>query len=305
MSEQAVNTEVVAPTPEQAEQETASALSAGYNKVRGDSPTVAAPKVEQEPVAEEKQDEKKDENQPKEEAAQAADPWAGVPPILKEEFERARIAVNQVGTAQRHIKVLEDQIAELKAAGEAAKAAAPGTAPTAGQIQAAASSGEKWKAIKEDFPEWAEAMEERLAAQAATPQAPVDVEKLRKEWQEGTQVQVAGAIDVAEERAFVRFKYPTWKQTVNTPEFIGWMQTQAPEIQALAQSDLADDAIKMLDEFSEHQKTAAAKAAADAKNKQRLAAATPPRQAASGGPTILPDEAGLAVGYNRIARKRA
>lgn len=303
MSEQVVET-TEAPTPEQTEQEAANALSAGYNKVRGEPADVEAAKVE--PPESEAKEEPPKEEPPKEEPV-VVDPWEGVAPIVKQEFERVRATANQVGSAQRHIKVLEDQIAQLKSAGEAAKAAAPGVAaPTAGQIQSAATSGEKWKAIKEDFPEWAEAMEERLAAQAATkPHDPVDVEKLRKEWQEGTQAQVAGAIDVAEERAFVRFKYPAWKQVVNTPAFQTWMQTQAPEVQALAKSNLADDAIKMLDGYTEHQKAAAIKAAAETKNKARLAAAVAPKQAASGGPTILPDEAGLYAGYNRVARKRA
>lgn len=292
MSEQVVEESQV--TPEQQAQDESNALAAGYNKVRGEPAKVeeAEPK---EPVSETKEEPKEVQ----------VDPWAGVPDIVRQSIEKVSITANQIGAAQRHIKTLEGNIEALKAAGQAAQAAAPSTAPTQSQIQAAAASGEKWKQIKEDFPDWAEAMEERLAAQvaASNPSANVDVDGLRKEWAQNTQAQVAGAIDVAEERAYLRFKYPTWKADVNTPDFIGWMKTQAPEIKALAESNLADDAIRMLDAYSEHQKAAATKAAAEAKNQQRLASNIAPKQAASGGPTILPDEAGLSIGYNRVKRR--
>jgi len=82
------------------------------------------------------------------------------------------------------------------------------------------------------------------------------------------------------------------------PEFAAWMQAQAPEVKALADSQNARDAISMLDKYYDHRKAEAAKA----KNQSRLAGAVQPKQAASGGPSILPDEAGLSVGYNRVRR---
>lgn len=314
---------VVEKTEEQIEQEESAALSAGYRKARGEPQDTQT----QEPAASQTQEPDAAADKGSADAAGATDtdgtatqagdeqqdaapdPWASIPKEVREEFERVRATANQVGSAQRHIKELEDQLKELRAAGQAARAAQPASAaPTADQIQNAATSGAKWKQMKEDFPEWAEAMEEVLAAQAAASPgaAHVDVEKLQKEWQAATQELVSSAVAAAEENAYVRFKYPEWKKTVNTPEFQTWMQSvAAPDIKALADSDLADDAIRMLDSYAAYSRAAAAKAAAEAKNKQRLNAVIEPAQASSGGPTILPDEAGLSIGYNRVKNKRA
>ncbi len=221
-------------------------------------------------------------------AEPAADPWEGVSPILresvtalKEDLKRVTETANKVGAAQRHIKALEDQIATLTAAGEAAKAAtASGSAaPTQEQVAAAAKSGEKWERIKEDFPEWAEAMDERLSA--LKPGAPVDVEGLKKEFSSVLGEATAKAERSAREFARVDAKHPDWEDDIKNedgslkPEFDAWMKTQTPEIQALAHSDRAKDAIRMIDLYYEHAKTAAEKAAKDAQDKQRLEQAIP------------------------------
>ena len=44
-------------------------------------------------------------------------------------------------------------------------------------------------------------------------------------------------------------KYPTWAQTVRTKEFEGWLKRQPPDVQALSESDRADDAIRMLSAY--------------------------------------------------------
>ncbi len=222
-------------------------------------------------------------------AEPAADPWEGVPPILKQSFDtlteqlqKVTATANQVGTAQRHIKALEDQLAALKAGGEAAKAAAAsGTAaPTGAQVADAVNSSEKWARIKEDFPEWAEAMDERLAA-LGKPGDAVDVEGLKKEFSSVLGEATAKAEKSAREFARVDARHPDWEDDIKNedgtlkPEFDAWMKTQTPEIQALAQSDRAKDAIRMIDLYYEHRKTAADKAADEAANKQRLEQAIP------------------------------
>ena len=304
MSEQVAVEEgqVIEQTLEQAAQDESAAVSAGYNKARGEPAKVDETKTD---ATESVVTEDKQEDPPAQAAAPAADPWEGVPPVLRETLDKLSATVNHIGPALRRLKSAEDRIEAIgNASKEAAKAAtsAGAQAPTQAQVASASASGEKWKQIKDDFPEWADAMDERLAA-LGTAQAPqVDVDGLRRELAEGTRAQVAGAIDTAEERAYVRFKHPAWRKTVTTPEYVDWFKSQPPEFRALEQSDLADDAIKVLDAYAEHQKTVAAKAATEAKNKSRLTAVVAPKQASSGGPTVLPDEAGLSVGYSRVRR---
>ena len=72
----------------------------------------------------------------------------------------------------------------------------------------------------------------------------------------------------------------------------------------LADSDQPGDAIKLLDAFKEASKPAPAQVTDPVKEQKqkRLATVVAPKQASSGGPSVLPDSAGLAIGYNRVRR---
>lgn len=320
---QVVEKEVVeAP---QSDQEASAALAAGYNKVKG-LPAENAPantetvdKTADSDAAKATDDAKKaaDEAAAKaaaenvEEARERAY-LESLPASVKaklDKIDRIEATANQIGAAQRKLKTVEDRVEAIGRAGTAAAKAATAAgaaAPTKEQIDAAAAvGGEKWKQIKEDFPDWAEAMEERLAALKPGSSPAVDVEAIRKEVAGDVETRIAKSADDAEERAVVRLKHPGWRATVRTPEFKGWYETQPEDVKALASSTNGDEAVKMLDAFEVHRKAAAEAAAKRDKNQARLAAAVAPKQASSGGPTVLPDEAGLAVGYNRIANLRA
>lgn len=277
------------PTPD------AAGFDIGFNKTAG-QPADASVKPEVKPVVV--------EEVPKEAPVTevVADPWDGVPVVVRQALETLPTRLRNI---EGHIGGLTSS---MKAAKEAAAAAtkAGAEAPTQAQVQAATTSGEKWKQIKEDFPEWADAMEERLAAQAATsrPAPVVDVDALKREWSESTKAQVAGAVDQAEERAFVRLKHPGWKATVNTESFRSWMTAQPPELRALANSDLADDAIKMLDAYATVQKAAAKKAADDAEKKKRLEGAVTPKGTGSpAGTTTTNDEDAFAGGFKKVTKR--
>lgn len=298
--------------------EVTASLSAGYNKVNppeakadekapavdGDgAPAVAA--TTETPKAE----------TPKEDAA-APDPWAGVPPIVRQTLEGISTRLGAVDTLSKDIKTTAGRVAAMQSTLATAKATAKvmENAPTAAQIEAAAKDPAEWAELGKDFPEWTKATEgyikQALAVERAEilkqipkPEA-VDVDGLRSD----VNVIVGEATKRGRQLARVDFKHPTWEQDVYldveapekgfTPDFAAWMKTQAPETQALADSVKADDAIKMLDMYYDHRKNVARKD----KNQARLAANVAPKSAAGGGPSILPDEAGLSVGYQRMKR---
>lgn len=312
---------VVELTPEQQQQEAAAALSAGYNKVRGETVETEPNKVTEEVKTEAVEPEKKA-------------PVVETPPDplteLRQELQGIKGTLSTFGAFTKEFKDhkaaygrIAASLQRLEAAKEAAKAVE--TAPTQAQIDAAAKDPEKWEALKKDFEEWTQATEDyvkqKLAAERAETlkQIPkVDVDGIKKEVGEsvtGTMADAvakarAEAVKEARQLVVIDQKYPTWEEDVHvyaqdgkvslTPEFSAWMDAQAPEVKALAHSNLARDALKMLDLYYEHKKADAKKET----NKQRLAAAVTPQQASSGGPTVLPDEAGLSVGYNRV-KKRA
>lgn len=310
-------------TPAEQEKEAQDALVAGYNKVHGEPPAEKTVELEKE-----KEPAKSEETPAKTDAGPEEkpepDPWAGIDPVIKKAFGLITTKLDALDRIDHRLKSAEGRIGAIQTGMEAARAAAKTGAdtPTKAQVTDASQSTAKWDQLKTDFPDWAGALEERFAAQAATNQ-PVDVEALRKQLQTETLAAVSQFIPDIEHRAreYARIdsKHPDWEDDVYqrgedgktlvkdgnpvlSAAFSEWMNAQAPEIQALADSEKSKDAIRMLELFYEHTKTAAAKAAVEEKKTKRLAAVIQPKQAASGGPTILPDEAGLAIGYKKIKR---
>jgi hypothetical protein len=186
-----------------------------------------------------------------EDSKEVVDPYAGLPEVVKEKL-------GLVDKLQNDLKASNGRLASIQRDLDVAKQARLKTddAPTEKAIEAAAKKSEKWEKLKEDFPEWAEAMDERLGS-LALPRAidPNQIqglfgEQLVKAQQEFDQKIRAIQIERIEE------KHEGWLETINTPDFAAWMNTQPAEIKALADSDKSRDAIKMLDLFEESRKRA-------------------------------------------------
>jgi hypothetical protein len=239
------------------------------------------PPLEDEPVAE--------EAAPSEEPE---DPLASLP-----EAVRAKLAqIDELATANaqllHHVKTAEGRVAamqrEFQQARMAQQQVAPQEAPSQGQIANAAKNPEKWEQLKEDFPEWAGAMEEYVASKLGSvqPQQGLDPQQVAAFVQQQVELTKAEMKQAIEE-ARVDGKYENWKDTVNTLEFTQWFTVQSPEVRALANSDSARDAIRMLDMFHETKK----RSASDIKQErgQRLAAAATTRPGQTPPPKSLDD----------------
>lgn len=275
-----------------AEAEVNAALSAGYNKI---NPGEAPPEV------------KEEENRPDADTAieqEASDPWDGVPLVVRQTLEGITGKLGTLDALSHDVKTATGRVAAIQSELAAAKAAAKtvNSAPSEAQIESASTSSQKWDALKEDFSDWTEAMDERLAAERAEllksmpkPEA-VDVDGIKRE----VGASIEDRVNEARQLARIDSKHENWEEDIRAPEFAAWVGLQAPEIQALADSTKAGDAIKMLDMYYDHRKAARDAAQRKEKNQTRLAAAVAPKQAPSGGPSILPDEAGLSVGYKRV-----
>ena len=186
-----------------------------------------------------------------EQSKEVADPYAGLPEVVKEKL-------GLVDKLQNDLKASNGRLASIQRDLDVAKQARLKTddAPTERAIEAAAKKSEKWEKLKADFPEWAEAMEERLGSLA--PSRAFDPnqvqgflgEQLSKAQQEFDRKLHAIQVERIEER------HEGWLNTINTPDFLAWMNTQPAEIKALADSDKARDAIKMLDLFEQTRRPA-------------------------------------------------
>ncbi len=272
-------------SPEEAQQlwdEEASKLDADDQSANQSMATAPDdPLLEDEPIAE--------EAAPSEEPE---DPLASLP-----EAVRAKLAqIDELATANaqllHHVKTAEGRVAAMQREFQQARVAqqqvAPQEAPSQGQIANAAKNPEKWEQLKEDFPEWAGAMEEYVASKLGSVQSqqgldPQQVAAFVQQQVDQTKAEMRQAI----EEARVDGKYENWKDTVNTLEFTQWFTVQSPEIRSLANSDSARDAIRMLDLFHETKK----RSASDIKQErgQRLAAAATTRPGQTPPPKTLDD----------------
>lgn len=205
------------------------------------------------------------EEKPAVEAKKEPDPFEGLPQAVKDrllKLDALESQVSQIPQLVQTVKTAEGRVAamqrELDVAKQAAKAV--GNAPTNAQIAAAKQSTEKWDLLKEEFPEWADATAEYVAATLAgfSPQQvqqldPAEVEKLIEQRLERERVQMAQAV----EEAKVEAKYEDWREIVKTDDFTNWFSAQTAEVQALAQSTKGRDAVRMLDLFHKAKETPA------------------------------------------------
>lgn len=119
-------------------------------------------------------------------------------------------------------------------------------APTKREVAAAAAAGvssEKWKALAEEFPEWAEATEERFAAESVPLRGEID--KVRAEQAELSEVT----------RIHAAFPRVNWEADLASPEFTAWFLKQPEETRALGQSSRGLDAIQLLDLYYDSRST--------------------------------------------------
>ena len=222
--------------------------------------------------------------QASEEPVQQDDPLAGVPDIVRAKLAEIDELKHANAQLLHHVKTAEGRVAamqrEFQQARVAQQAVAPQEAPSQGQIVNAAKNPEKWEQLKEDFPEWAGAMEEYVASQLGSVQpnanmlTPDQVANYVQQQVEQTKAEMKQAL----EEARVEGKYENWRDLVNTLEFTQWFTAQSPEIRALADSPLAKDAISMLDLFHETKKRSASDIRQERNQRLSAAASTRPNQ---------------------------
>lgn len=220
-----------------------------------------------------------EEQQAEPEAAPEADPWEGVPAALKQTLEALQSKVSTIDTIGNEVKQWSGRVGAIQrelqlqrnAAEQAAKTVSE--APTKQQMAEAAQDDEAWSELKDEFPEWADALEKRTgklekkfseqieSLRQQQPQAP-DLSALRREY----------------DQKLLTIKHPSWQQLVASPEYNEWLNKQPQDVRQKAlESTDALECIEVLDQF-----TAAKSPVKDVvdKRKERLASSV---SAPSGG----------------------
>lgn len=217
---------------------------------------------------------KSEEAPPVEEAPKEQEPvdeWAGVSPALRARFEQLASSLNEVETvkarlqqAERRVGALTNELHEAKKKPEPPKEVEPPPVP------------ESWKKFNEDYTEFSTPIEERIAAVRAEvlEKVPTIDEKSLAETIAKT-IKAEIAFELAVER--VEEAHPGWQQTKETPEFREWQKSQPAEVQQLALSPRAVDAIRMFDKYAEYRKTLKTPAEIEAARLKRLEQAQQPQ----------------------------
>lgn len=265
------------PTPEQVAQDNEAAFASGFNEMRGIE-TPATPASDPAPEKAEPEPEKSEPESepPKAEEPPQKQPWEDV----LDKFQ------SRIRNIEGHIGGIASQLKTIQAASKAVEKTGI-EAPTAAQVEQAVTS-KRWDEIRQDYPEWAEAMDERLAAERAASKAPaVDLDGIRKE--------VGTTVSSAEEKfrqelrkrdeLLVEFKHPGWKDVARSAEFNAWFKAQGADIQRLAESEDAMDAIRLFDTYKSVKKTV------KQDKEQRLRSAVTPQGSPARPPTINDEDA--------------
>jgi hypothetical protein len=184
------------------------------------------------------------------------DPWAGINPALRETFDKMSARVTNMDTMAARLKQAESRIGAMQNKLFAAEKAAQEktSAPTKEEIEKAAAEKESWEELKEEHPEWAEAVDVRFAKtrtefeerQRALEQSHL----LATEQFEAKITSMKDEVGEAVEKTMLTFKHPDWETTIESSEYQEWIKAQPEKMQQKTFSNFAKDAIIVLDEFS-------------------------------------------------------
>lgn len=143
------------------------------------------------------------------------------------------------------IKTIGGRVGSLQSRVEKGLPAQPSQAAVAKALKVPA----KMEQLLKDFPEFADPIQDFVRENLGASNEPkLNAEELAASIHQ----RVAGEFNAELQRREVQRverAFPGWLNTVKTPEFKAWKAAQPPEILALAASDLAEDAIAMLDHY--------------------------------------------------------
>ena len=220
-------------------------------------------------------------------------------------LERLEALEAQNKSLRNDLKMAAGRVSKIQGELDAGRAAAKAVkdAPTAAQQTAAAVDPAKWNALKEEFPEWTDAMDSRISERLAEA-----TKNLQPAQQEGELVDLDAEFRKRATLQVLR-KHKDFYDIIKSEEFDAWRKTQSAEVNALGASDLAEDAIEMVDLFKAPKSAPAQADALQAARAQRLKAAAGPApratQAAKSGGELTPQEIWAQESAERAKRKAA
>lgn len=218
---------------------------------------------DEEQLAEEEEGSGQDDHKDEPELAQpvtpaaSADPYAWINSLPEEVQEQAKALRNQANSHQgratafqRRVNELTDELRRL----ENARAEAPADQARQAPESAAPEQLKKLERLKEDFPEFAEALQEVISVERKEVERrlkesfkPLEEERARKRSEEFNRV-------VEEEAAKIFHTNETglhWKAVVEGDDFRAWLDMQPKSVQQAARTPDANEAVFVLRRYED------------------------------------------------------
>lgn len=238
------------------------------------------------------------EQAPAAQAEQAADPYEGLHPEIRQRLTRLDELTAAMPSLVNDLKAAKGRVAYLQSEWDKVRQNGQAGGPSAAQIATAAKDPDSWARLKSDFPEWGEGIQafvdHRLGQLSGAGFSQEQVEQL-----------VAQRTDEARRElgeTFLEFQFKGWKDEVKTPEFELWFRAQPADVQALAASANPADAARMLGSYREHK--AKPVASVEQTRQQRLSQAATVVQGARPGPVKSFEEMTPEEQWNYLAAQR-
>ena len=174
----------------------------------------------------------------------------------------------RIRNIEGHLGGVKSKLQDLYTAREEARKQGSDT-PTTQQITEAAASSEKLAALREDFPEFAEALEETVSMLRK------DLQPRQPAMPEDRRTATVDDIERLNQLRILDRRFPSWEEDVGSDAYKNWLANQPEDIQSLTRSNSASDALKVLKSYSEftaQQRPPAKKG----RQTERLSAAEPP-----------------------------
>jgi hypothetical protein len=177
---------------------------------------------------------------------------AGMDPAIKDMLDnmayRLKQAESRVGSLQNQLNASKQAVKEIK----------PEDTPSKKQIEEASENDQDWEDLKEEFPNWAKAIDARVAKFSSDAVGKIDkLSGLETDFNTRLEAEVQKVKDTFDKKielVTLSFFHPKWKDTVKSDAYLKWLPTQPEHIQAKHGSPLASDAIEVLNRFNEFNK---------------------------------------------------
>jgi len=202
--------------------------------------------VEQPVVAAEVDPDKAPEKEPE------PDEWEGVSPALRKHIEGMGKQLGSLGQIETRLKETVGRVGSIQSelARQASQAVKPVDAPAEVDV-AAAETDEEWDKLKEDFPEWGNALEKKIASATKSIEEKMAANKPADEKVETPEEQAA-RIGRIVQHELVEMKHPRYQDMLadEKHDFWPWLRgLKDPDLIEKSKSTKASDAIQVFDAY--------------------------------------------------------